>query len=180
MDKEFKTGNTVIRVVKGDITKVEADAIVNPANSLMIMGGGVASAIKRVGGDDIEFEARRHAPVPIGEAVVTSGGKLRAKYVIHAPTMERPAMRTNEAKVRAAVRAALRRAHSLGLRSIAFPGMGTGVGGLDPNVAAKAMIEEVINFLKRGGRISEVLLVAFTDDLYRAFINAASNLLKTY
>ena len=177
MGEEFRIGNTVIKIVKGDITKVEADAIVNPANSLMIMGGGVAGAIKRVGGDEIEFEARRHAPVPVGEAIVTSGGKLRAKYVIHAPTMERPAMRTNEAKVRAAVRAALRRAHSLGLRSIAFPGMGTGVGGLDPNVAAKVMIEEIINFLKRGGRIGEVLLVAFTEELYEAFRSTASKLL---
>jgi len=178
MVRDFRLGNIRIRVVKGDITRVDVDAIVNPANSLMIMGGGVAGAIKRVGGDEIEFEARRYAPVPIGEAVATGAGKLKVRYVIHAPTMERPAMRTTLDKVRRAVRAALSRAQSIGVNSLAFPGMGTGVGGLKPEEAAKVMVEEIVKFIRGGGRIKDILLVAYDDKLYKAFINACEELLK--
>ncbi|RLE47642.1 MAG: macro domain-containing protein, partial [Candidatus Methanomethylicota archaeon] len=85
--------------------------------------GGVAGAIKRVGGVEIELEARKHAPIPVGEAIFTGAGKLKAKYVIHAPTMERPAMKIGIENVRLAMRAALKCAESLGLRSIAFPGL---------------------------------------------------------
>jgi len=87
-----------IVVLTGDITKQEVDAIVNPANSMLVMGGGVAGAIKRVGGKEIEDESVKHAPVPVGEAVATGAGRLKAKYVIHAPTMERPAARARAAR----------------------------------------------------------------------------------
>ena len=160
------------RIIKGDITKVKVDAIVNPANSWMIMGGGVAGAIRRAGGQVIESEARKYAPVPVGEAVVTGAGRLPCKYVIHAPTMERPAMRTTIDKVRAAVRAALRAADNVRAKSVAFPGMGTGVGGLDPREAASAMVETMIKELPRLSNVSEVLLVAFNEELYRAFMDA--------
>ncbi|AFK51609.1 Appr-1-p processing domain protein [Thermogladius calderae 1633] len=79
-----RAGYVTIQVVSGDITEFEGDAIVNPANTLMIMGGGVALAIKRRGGAEIEEKARRHAPVPIGGAVATGAGRLRVRYVIHA------------------------------------------------------------------------------------------------
>ncbi len=160
------------RVIKGDITKVKVDAIVNPANSWMIMGGGVAGAIRRAGGQIIESEARKYAPVPVGRAVVTGAGKLPCKYVIHAPTMERPAMRTTIDKVRAAVRAALRAADDVRVNSVAFPGMGTGVGGLDPYKAALAMVETIVEELPRLNNVEEVLLVAFDDKLYDAFVKA--------
>lgn len=160
------------RVIKGDITKVKVDAIVNPANSWMIMGGGVAGAIRRAGGQVIESEARKHAPVPVGRAVVTGAGKLPCKYVIHAPTMERPAMRTTISKVRAAVRAALRAADDARVNSVAFPGMGTGVGGLDPREAASAMVETIVKELPRLNNVNEVILVAFNEELYNAFIDA--------
>ncbi len=164
--------NYVIRVLKGDITKVRVDAVVNPANSWMIMGGGVAGALRRVGGEEIEIEARRHAPVRIGEAVVTGAGRLPCKYVIHAPTMERPAMRTTLDKVTAAVRAALRAADERGVESIAFPGMGTGVGGLNPREAANAMVKVIVELMPRLRSVREVVLVAFTDELYEAFKEA--------
>ena len=156
-----------IVVVYGDLLDQEVDAIVNPANSLMIMGGGVAAAIKERGGPDIEAEARSKAPVPVGEAIVTHGGKLRAKYVIHAPTMERPAMRTSSEKVRLATDAALRKAVELGLKKIAFPGMGTGVGGLSYSKAARVMIETIIQYALSG--LKEVRLVARDPALARAF-----------
>jgi len=119
-----------IVVLTGDITEQEVDAIVNPANSMLVMGGGVAGAIKRVGGKEIEDEAVKHAPVQVGEAVATGAGRLKAKYVIHAPTMERPAMRIGKRNVGLSVRGALKCAEGLKIRSMAFPGMGTGVGGL--------------------------------------------------
>jgi O-acetyl-ADP-ribose deacetylase (regulator of RNase III) len=132
-----------ITIVQGDITKLEADAIVNAANSRLIMGGGVAGAILRTGGKEIQEEASRKASVPIGKAVATTAGKLQAKHVIHAPTMESPAMSTSKLKVRLATRGALECARQLGIASIAFPGMGTGVGGLSVEEAAKVMVEEI-------------------------------------
>jgi O-acetyl-ADP-ribose deacetylase (regulator of RNase III) len=89
-----------IEVIKGSILEVDADVIVNPANSLGFMGGGVAGVIKRFGGEEIEKEAVQRAPIPVGSAVLTSAGKLKFKGVIHAPTMEEPAMDSSEEKVR--------------------------------------------------------------------------------
>jgi len=154
----------MIRVKKGDITKEEVDAIVNPANSLGIMGGGVALAIKKAGGNIIEEEAMKRAPIKVGEAIATVAGKLKCKYVIHAPTMERPAMKTNVEKVRLATRAALKLARELGIKSIAFPAMGTGVGGLSYDDAAKAMIEEFKEFEELN-----IILVAFDSEALEAF-----------
>jgi len=169
---KLKEGKT-ITVIKGDITKVEGfRAIVNPANSMMIMGGGVAGAIRRAGGEEIEAQALKHAPVPVGRAVATHAGKLRVDYVIHAPTMERPAMRTDLNRVRKAVNAALKVAENLKIESVAFPGMGTGIGGLDPESAAEAMIDEILAFLKESKHVKAVGLIAYTKDLYEAFLKA--------
>jgi len=133
----------------GDITRLEVDAIVNPANSQLIMGGGAAGAILRAGGAQIQKEALRKAPIQIGKAVATTAGKLKAKYVIHAPTMARPAMLTDKENARLATRGALKCAEKLGIRSMAFPGLGTGVGGLNPQEAAKVMAEEIKNHIKQ-------------------------------
>ncbi|RLF15277.1 MAG: macro domain-containing protein [Thermoprotei archaeon] len=172
MSLEFQYKGVRIRVLKGDITKVKADAIVNPANSLMIMGGGVAGAIRRVEGEEIEKEAMKHAPVPVGDAVVTRAKRLKAKYVIHAPTMERPAMRTTKEKVEMATKAALKKAFKLRIKSIAFPGMGTGVGGLDYYEAALVMVDSIRDHIDHTHHLSEVFLVAYDDKLYKAFKKA--------
>jgi O-acetyl-ADP-ribose deacetylase (regulator of RNase III) len=167
----FRLDGKEIVLLKGDITKVkEFDAIVNPANSLMIMGGGVAGAIARAGGDEIEKEARAHAPVPVGKAVITGAGRLSVRYVIHAPTMERPAMRIGEENVRKATRAALEAAEKASIKSLLFPGMGTGVGGVSPEDAARVMVEEIISFLKTSNNVVKVGLIALHDELYRAFL----------
>ena len=84
---EIMIGSAIISILQGDITAVEADAIVNAANNRLWMGGGVAGAIKRKGGKSIEDEAVRLGPIPIGEAVATTAGNLNAKYVIHAAGM---------------------------------------------------------------------------------------------
>jgi O-acetyl-ADP-ribose deacetylase (regulator of RNase III) len=102
MDSEYSYKNVKISVTTGDIIKLEVDAIVNPANSLLIMGGGVAGAIKRVRGKEIEGEALKSVSVPVGKAIATSAGKLKAKYVIHALTMEKPAMQTTMDNVKMA------------------------------------------------------------------------------
>ncbi|MGC8812568.1 MAG: macro domain-containing protein [Candidatus Aenigmatarchaeota archaeon] len=157
----------MISVKKGDITEEECDAIVNPANSLGYMGGGVALAIKLKGGIKIEEEAIRKAPIRVGKAVATSAGNLKCKFVIHSPTMEKPAQKISLENVRLATKAALELAKKLKVRSIAFPGMGTGVGGIKAEDAAKVMVEECKKFEEL-----EIRLVAFDESLYKAFKEA--------
>ncbi len=166
-----------VEIKKGSLLEVDAEVIVNPANSQGYMGGGVAGVIKRFGGEEIEREALSKAPVPVGEAVLTTAGKLKFKGVIHAPTMEEPAMRTTEEKVRRAVRAALKLADELCFRSIAFPGMGTGVGRVPKEVAAKAMVEEIKEFKARC--LEKVVLVDVDEDMVKEWEKAVEELLST-
>lgn len=168
-----------ILVLTGDITKQEVDAIVNPANSLLIMGGGVAGTIKRVGGNEIEDEAVKHAPVPVGEAVATGAGRLKAKYVVHAPTMERPAMRIGKRNVGLSVRGALKCAEGLEIRSIAFPGMGTGVGGLSLEEAARTMVNEAKEHIGKRTNLKQIIFIGFEEDLTYAFERAVNGILTT-
>lgn len=156
----------------GDITQLEVDAIVNPANSMLIMGGGVAGAIKRVGGKEIEDEAIKSAPVSVGKAIATNAGKLKAKHVIHAPTMERPAMQTTADNVKLAMKGALNCAESLGIRRAAFPGMGTGVGGLSLREASEIMATRIKERIDLGTSLKEIILVGFSDELTFALKNA--------
>lgn len=165
--------DTKITVTTGDITKLEVDAIVNPANSQLIMGGGVAGAILRAGGDQIQKQALKKAPVPIGGAVATTAGKLKAKYVIHTPTMTRPAMAASLEDVKAATKGALECSRHLHLSSLAFPGLGTGVGGLDLQDAANAMVQEIKRHIKAGTTIKHVMLVGYNSDLAKAFEKAS-------
>jgi len=151
----------VVEVVEGDITSLEVDAIVNPANRRLVMGGGVAGAIRRVGGRDIEREAVSKGPIGIGEAVATSAGRLPARYVIHAPTVRSPGGRATLSSVRAATRAALRLADDLSVESLAFPGMGAGVGGLSIGEAVRVMGEEIRAHIDRGTGLRRVMLVAY-------------------
>ena len=161
--------NVKIVVVTGDITTQEVDALVNPANSSMLMGGGAAGAIRRSGGKQIEDEALRNAPVSVGEAVATGAGRLKAGHVIHAPTMRRPAMRIDTENVKLAVRGALEYAERLSIQSIAFPGMGTGVGGLGLEEAATAMVKAIKTQIDRGTSLKEVVLVGFSASAAQTF-----------
>jgi len=167
---------TRITVVTSDITKLEVEAIVNPANCQLVMGGGVAGAILRAGGDQIQREALRKAPIPIGKAVATTAGKLEAKYVVHAPTMTRPAMPTSRENAKLATRGALDCARELGVKSMAFPGLGTGVGGLDPQEAARVMVEEIKRHIETGTTLKQIVLVGFAADLTQAFKTAVDAL----
>lgn len=146
-----------ITVVQGSILEVEAQVIVNAANSLGIMGGGVAGVIRRAAGAEVEEEARRQSPVSVGKAVLTSGGKTPFRGVIHAPTVPQPAMRISAENVGLATRAALALADTQGFESVALPGMGTGVGGVAHGDAASRMIGEIRAFAPQS--LQTVILV---------------------
>ena len=135
-----------IEIQQGDITKVKADAVVAPANNLGWMGGGSAGAIKKHGGDEIEQEAMQQAPLEIGKAVVTKAGKLPHQGVIHAPTLEEPSGQAHEYNVAMSVKGSLTFADDLKYKSLAMPGMGTGVGQFPKDQAARIMIEEIKKF----------------------------------
>lgn len=140
------------------------------------MGGGVAGAILRAGGEQIQEQAIEKAPVPIGKAVATTAGRLKAKHVIHAPTMTRPAMATSLEHVRAATRAALECARQRRVHSLAFPGLGTGVGGVNAQEAANAMIEEMKLHIAAGTTVKQIILVGYNQELRAAFKSALRRL----
>ncbi|MSP16499.1 MAG: macro domain-containing protein [Myxococcales bacterium] len=163
----------LVHIAQADLTTLPADAIVNPANSLGIMGGGVAGVIKRKGGEDIQREAMASAPIAVGAAVITTAGSLPARFVIHAPTMEEPGMRIGVEYVRRAMRAALIAAAARGFNVVAFPGLGTGVGGVAPSDAARAMVDELR--AHKQDLPSVVWLVALDEELLTAFDEAFKN-----
>lgn len=166
-----------IAVTTGDITRQKVDAIVNPANSRLIMGGGAAGAIKRAGGKEIEDEAIKKAPVPVGKAIATNAGILEAKHVIHAPTMKMPAMHIGAENVKLAMKGALECAEHLGIQSIAFPGMGTGVGGLQLEEAAAIMVKATKKHVDSGTCLKEIVFIGFRDTLTHAFKKAVEKTL---
>src|SRR3989338_2501597 len=142
----MKIRNTGIRIIQSDIAELKVDAIVNAANNKLLMGGGVAGAIKRKGGKGIEDEAVKKGPIEIGGAVSTSAGSLPAKYVIHAATMGLD-FKTDEARIRSSCANALKEAEKLNVSSIAFPALGCGVGGFPEIGAAKIMAQEVLRHI---------------------------------
>ena len=159
---------TTVRVKMGDLTQEQTEAIVNPANGTLSMGGGVAAAIKLAGGEEIEIEAVKQAPCPVGQAIYTNGGALSTKYVIHSPTMTRPAMRIDPSSVKRATEAALSLAKELRLATISIPGMGTGVGGVSYKDATRVMIEAIRNHANSGTTLTEIHLVARDKLLFEA------------
>ncbi len=158
-----------ITVVQGSILDAKADVIVNAANSHGIMGGGVAGVIKRTAGIAVEQEAVKQAPIPVGQAVLTSGGRTRFKGIIHAPTMPEPGMRIPSENVAHATKAALSLADEKGFTSIAIPGMGTGVGGVDPSDAARHMITTIRSITTRS--VQQVILVDIDPAMVAAWRN---------
>ncbi|MGH8066588.1 MAG: macro domain-containing protein [Candidatus Entotheonellia bacterium] len=165
-----QVGATTVEVVQGDITACAVDAIVNAANNQLWMGAGVAGAIKRQGGQVIEDEAVRQGPIPVGEAVVTGGGSLQARYVIHAAAMGQDLM-TNADLIRQATIHSLERATDLGLASMALPALGTGVGGFPIDEAARVMIDATCMMLRTTPQTSltRIQFVLFTPDALQAF-----------
>ncbi|HET7494271.1 MAG TPA: macro domain-containing protein [Candidatus Limnocylindrales bacterium] len=157
-----------IELWNGDICDLEVDAIVNPANLSLWMSTGVSGAIKRAGGDAIEFAAVRQAPVPLGESIVTPSGALAAKAVIHAVSLDRD-RRSSGAIIEAAVRSAMARAREINATSIAFPALGTGVGGFPLDEAARITVETVREELGRSPGIEHVIFALRGAAPYAAF-----------
>ncbi len=157
-----------IQLWNGDICDLEVDAIVNAANLSLWMSTGVGGALKRAGGDSIEFAAVRQAPVPLGEAIVTPAGKLAAKAVIHAVSLDRE-RRTSGPVIEAAVRSAMARAREMGATSIAFPALGTGVGGFPLDEAARITVKTVREELAVSPTIEHVIFALRGSAAYQAF-----------
>ncbi len=153
---------------KGDITTFEGDAIVNAANNELWMGGGVAGAIKRAGGVEIEREAISKGPIKIGKAISTGAGKLKAKFVIHAAVMGRDLITSGEYIKNASINA-LKEAERLGLSSIAFPALGTGVGGFPVEECAKIMKESIEQTEETLSSLKEVNFYLFDDKTFDIF-----------
>ena len=162
-----------IELWNGDICELEVDAIVNAANLSLWMSTGVGGAIKRAGGDEIEFAAVRQAPVALGESIVTQAGKLAARAVIHAVSLDRD-RRTSATIIDAAVRSALARAREIGATSIAFPAMGTGVGGFPLEEAALVTVRAVRDELPNSPDIQHVIFAMRGATAYQAFDAALS------
>ena len=158
-----------IRIQEGDLTQAGVDAIVNAANTRLLLGAGVAGAIRTQGGPQIQTECDRHGPVTLGEAALTGAGELPARFVIHAAGME-PGGAVSEASLRACTRASLAIAERERLVSIAFPAIGTGVGGFSLQRCAEVMLEEVQEHLRGGeSSLEEVRFVLFGEPAYRVF-----------
>ena len=134
-----------LEVVEGDITTIVVDAIANAANDHLWMGAGVAGAIKRAGGEEIEREAMAQGPVEVGDAVATGGGRLHARWVIHAAVMGQDLVTSADA-IRRAARRTLEVADELGAESVALPAFGTGVGGFPLDECAGIMVAEARAF----------------------------------
>ena len=158
-----------IKIYNGDITEAETEAIVNAANNHLWMGAGVAGAIKRRGGQEIQDEAVALGPIEIGKAVATGAGKLPHKFVIHAAGMGQD-LQTDEEKVYRSTLASLNVARELNLKSVAFPAIGTGVGGLSISDCARCMKKAVDEFKTDPGTVDEIHFVIFGEsdaDIFR-------------
>jgi O-acetyl-ADP-ribose deacetylase (regulator of RNase III)/ADP-ribose pyrophosphatase YjhB (NUDIX family) len=165
----MKIKDAEIKIVQADITELKVDAVVNAANNKLVMGGGVAGAIKKKGGKVIEEEAVKKGPIKIGEAVFTSAGNLKAKYVIHAATMAMD-FKTDEIKIRNSCRNSLRVAEELKIKSLAFPALGCGVGGFPLLASAKIMAQEVFRHLKENeSKLKEIIFCLYDKEAFEVF-----------
>lgn len=156
-----------MEIIEGDITGVSAEALVNAANNYLWMGGGVAGAIKKAGGKEIEEEAVGKGPIPVGEVVFTSPGRLPVKFIIHAAVMGQD-LCTGAGIIERATANSLRKAEELGLKSIAFPALGTGVGGFSMEECAKIMIRTAIEY-RDYQKLEKIIFVLYGQTSYRIF-----------
>lgn len=170
------TGSATLVAIVGDITTVEADAIVNAANNELWMGSGVAGAIKAAGGEEIEREAMAQGPIQVGEVVATGAGRLPYRAVIHAAAMGYEGGRMippAAATIQGATQAALAEADRLGLTSIAFPALGTGVGGFDLAEAAALIVAAARDYLAQpDARVRRVIFVLRNENARQTFQQA--------
>jgi O-acetyl-ADP-ribose deacetylase len=161
------TEKIVIR--QGDITEMDVDAIVNAANNDLIMGSGVAGAIELKGGIEIQKECDEIGSIPVGYAVITTGGNLKARHVIHAASMSLAGIPTSAKSLRTSTMHSLRLAVERGLKTIAFPAIGTGVSGFPMEECAEIMLTEAAQHLKRDTSLERIYFVLFDAQAYETF-----------
>lgn len=164
----MRAGKTEIRIFTGDLTDQDTDAIVNAANNSLQLGGGVAGAIRRRGGDAIQQECDRHGSIKVGEAAITGAGTLPARYVIHAASMQLGGRTTEESLV-ASMDHTFRLAREHGLRSIAVPAVGTGIAGFPLARCGEVMARTLHRALNAGWEPDEVRFVLFDDAALESF-----------
>jgi O-acetyl-ADP-ribose deacetylase len=157
---------TELEVVEGDITALEVDAIANAANNHLWMGAGVAGAIKRAGGEEIERDAVQLGPIEVGDAVATSAGRLPARWVVHGAVMGQD-LQTNADLVRRTTESCLQVADDLGAQSLALPAFGTGVGGFPLEECARIMVDAARSHEPRS--LKRVVFAVFGADAKAAF-----------
>jgi O-acetyl-ADP-ribose deacetylase (regulator of RNase III) len=157
-----------IVLLQGDLTEMDVDAIVNAANNDLQLAGGVAGAIRRKGGDAIQRECNEIGSIPIGTAAVTGGGNLKARYVIHAASMQLGGS-TTAANLRGSTAHSLRLAAKHGLKTVAFPAVGTGIAGFPMRECAEIMLREVVAHLKQPTSLEKVYFVLFDDASLEVF-----------
>jgi O-acetyl-ADP-ribose deacetylase (regulator of RNase III) len=167
----FSLGNTRLEILDGDIAAQDVDAVVNAANNHFWMGAGVAGALKARGGQDIEREAMAQGPVEPGRCVITRGGRLTARHVIHAAVMGQDLVTSAEV-IAVATRNSLDLAEAQGLSSVAFPLFGTGVGGFSVAVCSRAMIDVFRGHQARS--LTLIRLLAFGQPAYRTLAAVAA------
>ena len=153
---------TNIHIERGDLTACEVDAIVNAANNDLLLGGGLAGAIRRKGGPAIQAECDAHGPIEVGGAAITGAGDLPATFVIHQASMHLGGRTTADALRRSTARV-LELAEENGIRTLAFPATGTGIAGFDLQECAEIMLEEVRTHIAAGTNLTDVHFILFDD-----------------
>lgn len=158
-----------IVIQQGDITEMAVDAIVNAANNDLLLGAGVAGAIARKGGESIQKECKAIGSIPVGFAAITRAGKLKAKHVIHAASMGLGGMRTTAKTLQTSTAHSLRLAAEHGLKTIAFPAVGTGVSGFPMEQCAQIMLREAATHLQKETPVEKVYFVLFDEGSRQVF-----------
>ncbi len=169
MTRECRVGTTTIRLYLGNIAEYDGDAVANAANDRLWMGSGVAGALKRKGGDEIEIEAMRLGPIPRGNVVCTGGGRLKAKFVIHAAVMGQDLVTSGEI-IREATKNVLALCDDRNMRRVALPAFGTGVGGFSPEECARIMFSQIFFYLgEEETDLEEIALFLYDERTFNVF-----------
>jgi O-acetyl-ADP-ribose deacetylase (regulator of RNase III) len=177
---QVKIGPSVLELVEGDITQQNTEAIVNAANEQLRVGGGVDGAINRAGGPQIQEEARRIGRCPTGQAVITTGGNLKAKYVFHTVgPIYHGGQQGEEELLASAYRESLKLASERGIKSLAFPSLSTGVYGYPVPDAARVALSTVKDYLAQHPEIELVRFVLFGKPTYEAYAEALEEITKS-
>ncbi len=157
-----------IEILQGDLTEMDTDAIVNAANNDLKLGGGVAGAIRRKGGPQIQTECDAIGTIPLGGAAITSGGRLKARHVIHAASMELGG-RTSALTLRSSTAHSLRIAAQQGLKTVAFPAVGTGIAGFPLRECAEIMLREALRHLGGETSVEKIYFVLYDKEALSTF-----------